>query len=104
MQLRMASAVFGKSSCQLFRRSNPQVADDAAMHRVRIVKTDNLTYKVRAVRSNQFPALVIGRVIESADQFVILLWTGLDLECVDRAEIGGSDQLIPCPIRRAIIR
>ena len=99
LQLGMMAAVLGKRSCQLFRRGDAQVADDAAMHGMWVVEIDNLTRKVRTVRRNQLPAPMVGPVVELADQRGILLRGGLNLIRVDGAEVRGPDQLVPVSIR-----
>src|SRR5690348_16053989 len=86
-QFGMSPAVSGKRSCQLLRRSDSQVADDAAMHGVWIIEAENLTHEIRTVRCNQVPALTIGSVVEHDDQFLVLLRSGLNLKGVDRTEV-----------------
>src|SRR4029077_13166728 len=86
-------------SPQLFRCRHPQVADDAAMHRVRVIKTDNLTCEVCTVCRHKVPALPVCPVIERTDQLAILLWVGLDFKGIDGAEIRCANQLVPVTIR-----
>src|SRR4029077_2941418 len=94
----MSSAVLGERSCQLFRRGDAQVPDDAAMHGVRMVKADDQTREVRTVRRDQVPALAVGPVVEHEDQLRIALRAGLDFKGVDCAEVRRSDQLVPVAI------
>src|SRR5580700_2499898 len=96
----MMAAVVGKHSGRLFWRGDAKVADDAAMHGVRVVEIDNLTHEVRTVRRGQIPALAIGPAVKLADQHGVLLQAGLNLKRVDGADVRGPDQLVPASARR----
>src|SRR5579862_1704070 len=100
----MSVGVLTKRPSQLFWRSDPQVADNATMHRVRIVRTENSPGEVRAVRRNQRPSLAVGSLVESPNQPRILRRARLDFKGVNRSEVRGADQFVPVSTWCATIR
>src|SRR5215468_9978664 len=100
----MLLAVLGQSPGQLLRRGDSQIPDDAAMHRVWVVETDDLSHEVRTVCRNQVPFLPIGSIVEPEDQPHVLFEAGLNFESVDRAKVRCSDQLVPVSTRCLTIR
>ena len=95
----MVSSVAGECSCQLFRCGDAQVTDDAAMHRVWVVKIDNLSREICAVSRNQLPPLSIRFAIKHLDELKVLIHTGFNLEGVDCAQVRSSEQFVPVSIR-----
>ena len=69
----------------------PKVPDDAAMHRMWVVKADDLSSEVCTICRNQIPVLPIRPITEEANELAILLRASLDLKCVNCAKIGRSD-------------
>src|SRR5262249_13510451 len=94
LRLAMMLAVMNERFCRLLGRSYAQVRDDAAMHRMRIVKIHDLLGKIRAVRVQQLVRSFIRCRVQSADKRIVLLGPGSDAKSVKRSVICRTSKLI----------
>src|SRR5208282_3755926 len=99
----MVPAIFRKHFRDLLGSRDAEIANQATMQRVGVIKIDHLAHKIGAVSLHKVIALAVGLAVELGDQQRILFRAGLNLESIDCPVIRCSGHLIPVSLGRSAV-
>jgi hypothetical protein len=99
----MVLAKANQQAGHLFGGGDAEVADNAAMEHFRIVRIDQIAGEVGAVVSYEIEFVAIGSGVVFANQLIVLVLRGIDLEAVKRATIGDAERFGPAAAGRLAV-
>src|ERR1035441_6602427 len=91
----MTRTKLGEHFRNLFRRSNANIGDQAAMQGVRVIEVEHTLGEIGAVVRSQVEMRLVRRRIILADQSIVPLWGSFNLETVNGAIVRRSHELVP---------
>ena len=84
----MARTELGEHLRHLFRRGDAYIGDQAAMQRFRVIEVEHIFSEIGAVVRGKMKTGTVRRRTQLANQRIVLLRSGFNLEAVDGAIVG----------------